>query len=181
MILKLAYGKTGYKIELSNKYHLDIIEPKWIDAVKDQSLAIREALRNPYKCKPLRELVEKNDMVAILFSDITRPTPYHIILPVLLNELQYIPKKNICFFCANGTHRQATDQELIEILGEYIVQNFKIVQNDANNLGLHKYVGKTSSGNEVFLNKEVLKCKIKILTGFIEPHFFRVFQVVGKH
>jgi nickel-dependent lactate racemase len=180
MIINLAYGKTGYIIELSDKYHIDIIEPRWVDSVHDQSLAITEALRNPYRSKPLKKIVGNNDKVAIIFSDITRATPYHIILPALLNELQNIPQKNICFYCANGTHRLATDQELISVLGETIVKNYEIVQNDADNSDLHEYVGTTISGNEVFLNKKILNCNLKILTGFIEPHFFAGFSGGGK-
>jgi nickel-dependent lactate racemase len=180
MIVNLAYGKTGYEIELSDNYHIDIIEPKWIEGVNDQSLAITEALRNPYNNKPLKNIVDKNDEVAIIFSDITRATPYHIILPAILKELQHIHPKNICFFCANGTHRAATDQELIKILGENIVKNYEIVQNDANNQDLHEYVGTTGSGNEVYLNRKILNFKVKILTGFIEPHFFAGFSGGGK-
>ena len=180
MVVKLAYGKTGYEIELSDNYHIDIIEPQWIESVKDQSLAITEALRNPYDSKPLKNIADKNDKVAIIFSDITRATPYHIILPALLKEIQHIPRKNICFFCANGTHRAATDQELKKILGENIVKNFEIIQNNANDPELHEYAGTTTSGNEVYLNKRILKYDIKILTGFIEPHFFAGFSGGGK-
>lgn len=180
MIYNLAYGKTGYSIELPDNYNVDLIEPRWIDSVYDQDLAIAEALINPYNSKPLKEIVNNNDKVGIIFSDITRATPYHIIIPNLLKELRNIPQENICFFCANGTHRLATDEELIKILGENIVSNYKIVQNNANNSELHQYVGTTASGNEILLNKEILKCNIKILTGFIEPHFFAGFSGGGK-
>ena len=180
MNVKLAYGKTGYPIELSDDYNIDIIEPRWVESVKDQKLAITKALINPYNSKPLKDIVNPNDKVAIIFSDITRATPYNIILPPLLHELRNIPKENICFFCANGTHRLATGEELIKILGENIVRDYEIIQNNANNPNLHKYVGTTSSGNEIYLNKKVLNCNIKILTGFIEPHFFAGFSGGGK-
>jgi lactate racemase len=180
MILNLAYGKTGYAVELADHYHIDIIEPRWIESVNDQRLAIVEALRKPFNTKPLKETVDVNDKVAIIFSDITRGTPYNIILPALLNELQNVPQRNIYFFCANGTHRLATDQELINILGENIVKNYEIVQNEANYEELFEYVGTTTSGNKVLLNKKVLECSIKILTGFIEPHFFAGFSGGGK-
>jgi nickel-dependent lactate racemase len=180
MILNLAYGKTGHRFELSDNYQTDIIEPRWVDSVSDQSLAITEALKNPYKSKPLRTIVGNTDRVAIIFSDITRATPYHVILPALLNELENIPQKNICFFCANGTHRPATDKELNKILGESIVNNYEIVQNDSNNQKMHEYVGTTISGNDIFLNRKILSCSVKILTGFIEPHFFAGFSGGGK-
>lgn len=180
MIFKLAYGKNGHKIELPDNWQVDIIEPLWVEGIKDQGNAIAEALRNPYETKPLKDLARTDDKVAIIFSDITRATPYKIILPALLNQLQHVPKENIRFFCANGTHRFATDNELISILGESVVKNYEIIQNDANNPELFTSVGTTKSGNEVFINKEILKCKVKILTGFIEPHFFAGFSGGGK-
>jgi nickel-dependent lactate racemase len=180
MIIKLAYGKTGHIIELPDNYNADIIEPRWVKSVNDQSHSVTEALNNPYNSKPLKDIVSNSDRVAILFSDITRATPYHIILPAILNELKNIPQENISFYCANGTHRLATDQELIKILGESIVKDYKIFQNDANNQELHQYLGTTISGNEVLINKKVLDCDVKILTGFIEPHFFAGFSGGGK-
>jgi nickel-dependent lactate racemase len=180
MIFNLAYGKTGHIIELPDDFNVDLIEPRWIDSVYDQQLAISDALKNPYKNKPLNEKVTASDKVGIIFSDITRATPYRTILPPLLNELRNIPQENISLFCANGTHRHVTDEELVGILGEKIIGNFKIQQNDANNPDNFEYVGTTRSGNEIFLNKEILKCDIKILTGFIEPHFFAGFSGGGK-
>jgi len=179
MIFNLAYGKGGHKIELSDKYHMDVIEPRWIEGVNDQSHAITNALSFPIGCKPLRDIVYK-DKVAVIFSDITRATPYNIILPALLEELKEIPRKNIIFFCANGTHRLATHEELVNILGEEIVRNFEIIQNVADDPAAHRYVGTTVSGNEIFLNRKVLDCDLKILTGFIEPHFFAGFSGGGK-
>ncbi len=132
------------------------------------------------RSKPLKNIAGNNDKIAIIFSDITRATPYNIILPALLSELKHIPRENIIFFCANGTHRLATHQELVNILGEDIVSNYEIVQNEANDTDQHSYVGTTVSGNEIYLNRRVLDCGIKILTGFIEPHFFAGFSGGAK-
>lgn len=180
MIFKLAYGKRGHSFELPDNYDIDLIEPKWNECLPDQSGAVSKALRNPPKSKPLRDIVNAGDKIGIIFSDITRATPYHVIMPAILGELSHIPEHNIIFFCANGTHRLATDRELINILGEKIVSGFRIIQNDANDTDQHTCVGTTKSGNSIFLNKEILECRVKILTGFIEPHFFAGFSGGGK-
>ena len=180
MIFNLAYGETRCDIELPDNLNPDLIEPRWIDSLTDSHSAIAEALKNPYKSKPLRQIVKKNDRIGIIFSDITRATPYHIIIPALMYELRDIPRENIGFFCANGTHRFATDKELISILGENIVARYRIIQNNANDPDSHEYAGTTKSGNEIFLNREILSCNIKILTGFIEPHFFAGFSGGAK-
>lgn len=180
MVYNLAYGKSGHSIELPDNYNIDLIEPRWNDGLPDQSGAVSEALKNPYKSKPLKDTVHTGDKVGIIFSDITRATPYHVMIPAILGELKHIPQDDITFFCANGTHRLAPDQELINILGEKVVSGFRIIQNDANNSEQHTCVGITKSGNSIFLNKEILECKVKILTGFIEPHFFAGFSGGGK-
>ena len=180
MGIRLAYGKIGINIELPDHIKFDIIEPKWVEGIEDQKLAITDSLRNPSGCKPLSELAKQNNKIGIIFSDITRATPYNIILPPLLDELKTIPKENISFFCANGTHRPATQKELADILGENIVENYEIIQNDSGNPDLHKYIGTTKSGNGIYINKRILGCNLKILTGFIEPHFFAGFSGGGK-
>jgi nickel-dependent lactate racemase len=42
------------------------------------------------------------------------------------------------------------------------------------------HAGNTSSGNKIYLNAELAACDLKILTGFIEPHFFMGFSGGGK-
>jgi lactate racemase len=180
MIFKLAYGKTGHTIGLPDNYNIDLIEPGWVEGVRDQFAAITNALRKPFGCRPLREIVRAHHKVAIIFSDITRATPYDIILPALLSEMENVPDSGICFFCANGTHRFATDEELVRILGSDIVSRYRIIQNEAANPDFHRYLGTTSSGNRVSLSRELNEFDIKILTGFIEPHFFAGFSGGGK-
>jgi nickel-dependent lactate racemase len=65
---------------LSDNYNVEIIEPHWVDSVNDQNNSITEALKNPLRSKPLSENIKSNYKVAIIFSDITRATPYQVIL-----------------------------------------------------------------------------------------------------
>jgi nickel-dependent lactate racemase len=125
-------------------------------------------------------MISSNEKVAVIFSDITRATPYRILLPVLLEELAHLPKNHVTFYCALGTHRPATGEELVEILGEEIAHTYRVVQNDASDLQRHTLAGITRSGNRVLLDREVLGADLRILTGFIEPHFFAGFSGGGK-
>jgi hypothetical protein len=42
MNVKLAYGKTGYLIELSETYDIDIIEPRWVESVSELMDSIKK-------------------------------------------------------------------------------------------------------------------------------------------
>ena len=63
----------------------------------DQLLAVKAALANPIHLPPLSESVREGQRVAIIFSDITRATPYHMMLPPLLQALGHLPDDHITF------------------------------------------------------------------------------------
>ncbi len=74
--------------------------------------------------RPCTTFVKPSDRVGIVFSDITRATPYHLLLPAILDELAHIPDEHITLFNATGTHRPNTDAELRGMLGDAIVDRF---------------------------------------------------------
>ncbi|MCP4256462.1 MAG: nickel-dependent lactate racemase [Planctomycetes bacterium] len=180
MKIKLDYGKTGLDIRLPDSLNIDVVEPKYRDSLPNQAAAIEEVLLKPIDSKSLRDLIKQSDSVGIVFNDITRPTPYKIIFPVLLRELGSIPDERILLFNATGTHRANTEAELRDMLGDEVLRRYRIIQNDALDQSSHKSVGTTSSGNEIWLHKEYLGCDTRILTGFIEPHIFAGFSGGGK-
>jgi len=180
MKIKLAYGKTGLDITLPDDLNVTVVEPKYVKTLPDQAGAIRNALRKPIASQPLKTQVKLSSKVGIVFNDITRPTPYRVILPVLLSEIACVPDKQIILFNATGTHRPNTEAELREMLGDEVVNKYRIVQNNANARSSHVMVGKTKGGNEIWIHREFVECDLHILTGFIEPHFFAGFSGGGK-
>jgi nickel-dependent lactate racemase len=180
MRIQLAYGKTGLDIELSDELNVTVVEPKFVPGLPDPETALREALQSPLESPPLGELVQSDEKVGVVFCDITRPAPSHLMVPAVLDALSHVPKENIVLFNALGTHRPNTDEELRGMLGNELVDNYRIVQNDAFDQSTQVYLGTTGRGNDVWLNREFAKCDKKILTGFIEPHFFAGFSGGGK-
>lgn len=187
MKIKLAYGREGLNVNLPDDWDVTVIEPRFAAGLPDQPQALRDALRAPTGAPPLKDFVKATDRVGIVFSDITRATPHGLILPAVLNELAHVPDENITLFCALGTHRPNTEDELYsmfamngtpEIAARLL--GYRIVQNDAFDPATQVHVGVTSRGHDIWLNREIAACDIKILTGFIEPHFFAGFSGGGK-
>lgn len=175
MKLNLLYGRTGKVIELPDEL-TTVVRPGEAKPVADERTAVRDALRSPIGCPALKELVKNSDEVAVVFSDITRPMPYNNILPPLLEELDHVPDNQIVFINATGTHRSNTKKELVEILGNGIVDRFTIVQHNCRADGNLVYVGSNSRGHEIWINRLYMQSSVRILTGFIEPHLFAGFS-----
>ena len=174
--IHLSYGRQGLDIHLP--LPVDVIEPQPVPGLLDESAAILQALRHPIEAKPLAELVAPCQHVVVTHSDITRATPNHLILPVLLKELECagIERKDIFLLNALGTHRQQTEPELRSMLGDFVVNNYRCMQHNAFDDAQLVSLGKTRQGNPVRVNRFYLDADIRILTGFIEPHFFAGFS-----
>jgi nickel-dependent lactate racemase len=114
----------------------------------------------------------------VVHSDITRATPNNRILPVLLAELETcgVERSDITLLNGLGTHRKQTELELRLLLGDFVVDNYLCVQHDCNDDENLVSLGETSLGHPVRLNRLYVEADFRILTGFIEPHFFAGFS-----
>jgi lactate racemase len=170
----LLYGETSLTVEVPD--NAVIVEPKHLDPVSDEKAAVIHALRNPIESKPLREMVKSSDTVAIVISDITRATPNHKLVPWLLEELSHVPLENFVIVNGTGAHRDQTREEFVKMLGEWVVENVKVINHHSQDKSSMIKVGTSSFGPDVYLNKEYVEADFKIVTGFVEPHFFAGFS-----
>ncbi len=178
MKIDLAYGRDGLGIDLPDDAPVTVIEPQFVPGLPDERAALAAALRSPLETAPLRDLIRSNDTVAVVFSDLTRPMPNDRVLPPLLEELAAagVSDEQIVLVNALGTHRPQTDAELAEMLGSEVVARYRIVQHDAWDDEALVEVGKNHVGRTVRVNRAYMEASVRILTGFIEPHFFAGFS-----
>ncbi len=180
MHITLAYGKDGLPLELDDALDVTVVEPAFVPALPDPRAAVRAALEAPLGSPPLRELVRPGMRVGVVFSDITRPAPNPLLLAAVLEVLDAVPGVEVTLFNALGTHRPNTEAELRTMLGDAIFESRRIVQNNTFEPATQVRVGVTSKGHETWLNAELMRCELKVLTGFIEPHLFAGFSGGGK-
>ena len=171
---KVLYGKSDVEIDVPD--HSTLIEPSTIPPLDNDVESIMDALTQPIASPPLHTMVKATDTVAIVISDITRPTPNHILVPCLLRALSHVPKENFVIINGTGTHRDQTREELVQMLGEDIVANIRIVHNHCHDYDSLTKVGHSKYVCDVYLNKDYVAADFKIVTGFIEPHFFAGFS-----
>ena len=176
MKVDLNYGRQGLEINLPDA--VDVLATHFIPGIPDEAEGIRKALQEPISSPPLSTLVEAGDRVIVVHTDITRATPNERILPVLLDELLSggIASQDITLLNGLGTHRPQTENELRAMLGDQIVDGYRCLQHDCNDDGNLVSLGETSLGNPVRINRHYMEADVRILTGFIEPHFFAGFS-----
>ncbi len=149
----------------------DVSQPPDLDSV------IREAIEHPIGLKKnLYEIVSPGNTVTILVSDAFRHTGAEYFLPILVEGLNRarIPDDAISFIFATGVHRPPTEDEKARILGAAIYERFRArayihdARDDANLV----YVGTTSRGTPLRINRRAHDADILIATGAVVFHYF---------
>jgi nickel-dependent lactate racemase len=147
----------------------------------DEELA--KALDEPVGSPPLSRLIRPGDSVVVVVSDVTRPSASARVLNAILTRLP--ARCSLKIFVALGLHRKQTKKELQALLGEEVLKNYPVFQNDTQRADSFVYFGRTSRGTEVELARQILPesvCKRGgrasakelrvILTGAISAHYF---------
>jgi len=177
--MKLKYGKEEVSLPIQGKNIIKILNLKKQKALLNPESRLKNLLKNPIGCPSLRELIfqKKASKILIIVNDITRPTPYEIILPPLLDELHQIgiKKENIIFIIATGIHRSNSPEEIKEMFGENIFSAYKFINHDCGDHNL-KDLGKLKNGNKLWVNPIVSDIDFIITTGVIVPHYFAGFS-----
>jgi nickel-dependent lactate racemase len=173
--VRLDYGVSGLDVELPET-GVTVIEPLFIPALPDARDALVAAMRNPIDCPPLRTLARRGRTVAISVCDITRAQPRPEMLAALLEEMPDIGPSDVTILVATGTHRSNTPAELQAMLGPAIAGRYRVINHDSRDPQCLEYVGTTTTGVPVHLNRAWLSADLRITTGFVEPHFFAGFS-----
>jgi nickel-dependent lactate racemase len=174
MRVSLAYGRGRLEVEVPDQ--AVVIRPAELPGLADEQAAFLQAVRKPTGTAPLRELASPESSVAIVIADITRPSPSERLLPWILGELSHVPREQVVIVNGTGSHRANTREELVQMLGQEIVETVRVVNHDAFDETTLRYLGTSSYGGEIWLNREYLDADVKIVTGFVEPHFFAGFS-----
>ncbi|MDB6112502.1 MAG: hypothetical protein JWR69_4252 [Pedosphaera sp.] len=175
MKINLAYGLGHKSIELPDE-RTTVIEPSHTPGLVDERAAVIAALDRPIGCAPLLDRIKPTDRVCIGFTDITRATPNDRLIPWLLQHLAHVPREQITLLNSLGTHRPNTRAELEKLLTPAVVRDYRVLNHEPENPGALVAFGETRDGTPALINRRLAEADVRIITGFIEPHFFAGFS-----
>jgi nickel-dependent lactate racemase len=162
------YNEKEINLKIPSSWEIKVVKPKETEAVNDRQ--IRKAISSPIKSKTIKELAKSKDNATILVDDLTRPTPANKVLPFIINELRKggIPLHKILIVLAVGTHRPLLFEDLKKKLGKEVANSIETV-NHLPYEGL-EYLGESSRGTPIYINKFVARAGLKIGVGSVIPY-----------
>lgn len=170
--LSVPYGRSAIEFELPASIQPTIAVSQPVPPLADPFGAIQAALRNPIGSPPLHELARAGDRVCIVFTDITRSSPDHLLVPALLGELERagVRDADLTLLCGTGMHRASTPAEKITKLGAAVADRYRVIDNQPQDASALVDLGVTPGGVPVSVHRSVIEADLVLATGIVEPH-----------
>jgi nickel-dependent lactate racemase len=171
MDVKLKYGKGEISFSIEEKRCAGILRPNGTALGLTGEAELRRALLNPTGCGRLRDIVGEGERVAVITSDITRPTPSALLLPHVIKELKAggVRGGDIRIVLALGSHRGHTEAEKRSIVGDDVYENFRVLDSDVNDC---VRLGVCANGTPADVFRPVAEADRRVCLGNVEYHYF---------
>ncbi len=172
MRVSVGYGRDEkIELEIEQKNLLGVFEPNVVPKI-DCHRCLVDALAAPLGRSSFDDFIAGDERIVVIVNDGTRPTPTRHLLAEIYPRLA---GKDLLFVIATGVHRESTQEEYEFIFGKdlYPILRDKgqIHDHDARRDAM-TYLGKSSNGTEMYINKLVAEAKKVLVIGGVEPHYF---------
>jgi nickel-dependent lactate racemase len=164
------YENQERVLEFPEQWEVDYLTSPGFDKPGLSQEQIKEKVDHPLEGPTLEELSAGKKEAVILFDDMTRPTPVQAVVPYLVEALHRggMERERIRFIWALGAHGAYDMINARKKLGAETVENYAVYNHDPFQNCLP--VGRTPTGVELWINREVMACDLKIGIGCISAH-----------
>lgn len=170
--MQLAYGRTWTTLELPEKNIAGVLLPKSRKPPLPAREMVLAALENPLAGRHLTAAP-----TLFILPDKTRSCGAHQFLSELIDYCNQIgiADSSMTILFANGSHVSNSDNEVQKILGDGVASRIQVYQHNAKDERQLEYVGTTSFGTPVYLNRLIRKYPQVVLVATAVHHYFAGF------
>lgn len=170
---KFRYGNTSVSIPVDESQVIGVIEGNDTMPLSNISGALMDAIDNPIDSAPLSEVAAKASSIAIIVSDMTRYwMRQDLIVPLIVDYLVEKCGKSyedLTIVIATGTHVGGSEEDLRTLVTSPVFDKVRTINHDCRDKNL-VYLGTTSYGTPVSINKEAADADLVICLGAATYH-----------
>ena len=170
-MFEIGYDKKVISFDIREENFMGVLLPNQVEIGLTDAAEVSRALLEPIASKRLKDLVKPGEKVAIITSDVTRPMPSKIVLPLVVDELKRggIAEEDMTIVLALGIHRGHTDEERKNLVGDDIYRRIRCVDSDPRSCA---HLGTCRNGTPVDIFNVVAEADRRVCLGNIEYHYF---------
>jgi nickel-dependent lactate racemase len=170
MKISVPYDKGGtLTAEIPDTVPVRFLEANDV-TLPDQDQVIAEAIAQPISSPSFESFLADAGRVLVIVNDATRPTPTATVLDTIFAPLS---KTDYRFIIATGVHRGPSEEEFVQIFGKYYARiKDRIIVHDARKDQDMVYLGDSTNGTPMYVNKAGVEADRIIIISSVEPHYF---------
>lgn len=170
-VLNFGFGNTFQKVKIPDKNLVSVLLPNEVNIALTGEEEVKRALASPIGTPTLDKIVKPGEKIVIVTSDITRPMPTNLVMPIILDTLYQagIKADDITLVFALGSHRVQTQEEQKKIVGERVYNEIRCID---GNIEDTVRLGITKRGTPIDIVRVVVEANRRICIGNIEYHYF---------
>ncbi len=180
--MELKYGDSFLSIELPDFIEWRVLQQEAPFFLPHEKSARQKPDQHQIINKGIHELVEQlrpvlapTSSVLLVVPDHTRKCHLPFILPALTAHLEKEFRASIKILIANGSHVLQPEETISHLVSPEIYERYPTIQHDAIDDNAMVFLGRTTNGTDIRLNKLVTEADAVITVGGMLYHYFAGF------
>jgi len=163
------YGDKEMTLTFPDDWDVTVRKSKDAEALDESQIAA--AFAEPIGTERIKQIARGKGSAVIIVDDLSRPTPAHLVIPHIVEELKDagISEESIRFVIGGGSHRPLTKEEIAKKVGQDIASKYEIYNHNTFSKTLED-LGHLEDGTPVHINEIVVHSDVRIAVCGIIPH-----------
>ena len=173
MQIEIPYANRTFTVAVDEaQVHLVVARSANPRASASWEDVVAEAIARPIDVPPIRERDLRGQRVVVITDDWGRPTPAYRVIPLILGALAEtgVADEDITFITASGMHDPMSRADLARKLGADVVAKYRCISHDGGDWGTLCYLGLSSIGTPIWINRAVTEADYRIGLGRVHLH-----------
>ena len=182
VLVNIPLGSGVEQVSVPGGHFLGTYTPREMPAAREPEALLEKTIEEGIERSRVPDKAKPGARVCIAITDRTRPTPNHVILPILLRLLNNhgISDEQITVMIGVGMHAPDSTEAILQNVGKAVADRVEIINNEPDNQGAMVSMGTTSFGTPVDIHERFAEADIKIGTGNVTPCMLAGWSAGGK-
>ena len=181
MEVKVPFGGEFIRAEIPEDNVVGVFQGRDMPSLENFTDKLSEEINRALVKLKAKKDIKEGTKVTVVVTDRTRPTPNHLILPVLVDELSEcgVRHQDITILSGLGMHAPDSEKDFIENISPEVAGRVNWENHDPDSPTLLDK-GRTPLGTDLQFNHKYLEADVRIVTGNVAPCMLSGFSGGGK-
>ncbi len=180
--IDVPLGSEMQQVIVPRDQFLGSFLPKQMPVLQDPEAELKRSIHEAFETCGIVNNAKPGAKACIVITDRTRPTPNHMIVPILLDTLNTlgVRDKDMTIIVGVGMHAPDSAEAIRQNVGKAVADRVEVINSEPDNADAMVFMGETSFGTPVEVHCRFAEADIRIGTGNVTPCMLAGWSGGGK-